>query len=527
MKLPSPGPGHPEHLLRIPIDIRGTNLPILNDVWCTDNERKTIGPHLRSALVQHSLAFRGSYQKAQQSLQLNKLGIPRQWNQDLDDFEFEYNAMESICCPCVGDDSNANLSGPQRELLLWHWKLGCSMSRIQQLMVEHKGVDANSESVIFPQVIKPKFRSASSCPIPLCTSCELAQAKKRNPGVKKQSSVKEKEGILALGAMQPGEMVSTDQFVVKTPGRLPTGFGRERRENRYHGGTIFNDAATGIIWVENQVSLGAGETIQSKLKFEQWLYELCFVEVMHYRSDNGVFTAEEFREECQLKSQKQTFSGVGAQHMNARAERSIQTIMGMARTFMIHVALHWSDNRVDDVALWPFAVKHAAWLYNRLPNHITGLTPLEFLTSEKTEHKDLLRSHVWGCPTFVLDPKLQDGKKIPKWNKRSRLGQFLGYSNDHSSLVANVRHLKTGHVSPQYHCVFDDRFETVFSTGENQAVTDAITDLLWDSSRELYAKNEYDKDDLLVYEPPPLEEIWLDEDERVEARKRRFKQRER
>ena len=24
-------------------------------------------------------------------------------------------------------------------------------------------------------------------------------------------------------------------------------------------------------------------------------------------------------------------------------------------------------------------------------------------------------SHVWGCPVYVLDPKLQDGKKLPKW----------------------------------------------------------------------------------------------------------------
>ena len=45
---------------------------------------------------------------------------------------------------------------------------------------------------------------------------------------------------------------------------------------------------------------------------------------------------------------------------------------------------------------------------------------------------------MWGCPVFVLDPKLQDGKKITKWNRWSRLGQFLGFSNKHFSLVAKV-----------------------------------------------------------------------------------------
>jgi hypothetical protein len=137
---------------------------------------------------------------------------------------------------------------------------------------------------------------------------------------------------------------------------------------------------------------------------------------------------------------------------------------------MVHVSLHWSDRGVDDFALWGFAVKHAAWLYNRIPNSTSGLTPLELLTKTKADHRDLLRSHVWGCPVFVLDPKLKDGKKIPKWNHHSRLGQSLGFSDEHSSLVANVRNLFTGFVSPQFHVVFDDLFQTVFSSGNDDVL---------------------------------------------------------
>ena len=113
--------------------------------------------------------------------------------------------------------------------------------------------------------------------------------------------MKEREGILSACVHEVGDMVSIDQFIVKTPGHLPTGFGREPSQNRYHGGTIFNDTYSGIIWVENQVSLGAGETIEAKLCFEEWLYDLALAEVKHYRSDNGVFTAEEFRAECKSK----------------------------------------------------------------------------------------------------------------------------------------------------------------------------------------------------------------------------------
>jgi transposase InsO family protein len=167
------------------------------------------------------------------------------------------------------------------------------------------------------------------------------------------------------------------------------------------------------------VSLGVGETIMSKIRFEERLWEMAAAEISHLHSDNGVFTANMFHEDCKSKHQPQIFSGVGAQHQNSLAERAIQAIVYMARTFMVHVSLHSCERGVDDLALWGFPVKHAAWVYNHVPNRLSGLTPLELLTKTKSDHRDLLRSHVWGCPVFVLDPKLQDGKKIPKWNRRS------------------------------------------------------------------------------------------------------------
>ena len=61
--------------------------------------------------------------------------------------------------------------------------------------------------------------------------------------------------------------------VVNTPGWLPTGYGQEYSSPRFHGGTLYNDADTGIIFVENQVSLGSSETVLWKESFEQWLWE--------------------------------------------------------------------------------------------------------------------------------------------------------------------------------------------------------------------------------------------------------------
>ena len=41
------------------------------------------------------------------------------------------------------------------------------------------------------------------------------------------------------------------------------------------------------------------------------------------------------------------------------------------------------------------------------------------------------------------------------------MGQFLGFSDQHSSLVAMVRNLATNYVSPQFHVVFDEKFTTI------------------------------------------------------------------
>ncbi len=92
------------------------------------------------------------------------------------------------------------------------------------------------------------------------------------------------------------------------------------------------------------------------------------------------------------------------------------------------------------------------------------------------------------------------------------MGQFLGYSDQHLSLVDNIRHLKTGYVSPQYHVVYNNLFQTVFSAGPNTYLVDAMCEELFNTSCEVYATDEYDAEDNLVYRPPPLDEVWLDDE---------------
>jgi transposase InsO family protein len=409
--------------IHIDINRDHANLPIVHDSFVSEKAKRGLAPLMRSGLCQARLSALDFFGE------INASVSPIVDNADSNCFS---------CFPSIGDSENANLTNPQKELLLWHWKLGIGMQRIQELMRERTYEEPLGQRTVLPPIIKAKFPSARNCAIPFCQSCLLARARKRTPGVKHAHADPEKEGALSRDRIEVGDFVSTDQFICRTPGRLPEGYGRESKDRRFRGGTIYNDAASGLIWVENQVSLGANETVMGKARFEQWLWDMAYAEVKHYHGDNGTFSSEEYRAKCLGKGQSQSFSGVGVQHQNARAERAIQMIMYMARTFMVHASLHWTDRGSDDISLWPFAVKHAVWLYNRVPNRKSGLTPLELLTKSKADHRDLLRSHVWGCPAIVLEPQLQNDQKLPKWNRRARVGQFLGFSDEHLSLVANV-----------------------------------------------------------------------------------------
>ena len=129
-----------------------------------------------------------------------------------------------------------------------------------------------------------------------------------------------------------------------------------------------------------------------------------------------------------------------------------------------------------------------------------------------------------GMYCFVLEAKLQDDQKLPKWNQGSQLGQFIGFSDEQSTLVTNVRNLRTGYISPQYHLVFDDLFETTVHIGDNEPVIDNICNELFDSIRNWYSEEEFDPDGQLIYHPPPLADVCIDNRGRQELKEQLGKQ---
>ena len=119
--------------------------------------------------------------------------------------------------------------------------------------------------------------------------------------------------------------MSSDQVKVNNPGWLSTGYGKEYYSSSFCWGTIYNYAYIVILCVENQVSLGASETVLGYESFEKLIWERACVEISHMHSDNGIFASSQFRLDYDNKHKEKYFSGVGAQYQNSRLERSIQT----------------------------------------------------------------------------------------------------------------------------------------------------------------------------------------------------------
>ena len=252
--------------------------------------------------------------------QFSKLMPPKPPKPKFDNLSEEQKNLH--CCGCASSRDNQNLLGPQRELLLWHSKL-CLILRDLQKLMRPRIVrdDAGNELEKLTPVIPAEYKSTKNLKpgqYPVCMAWKLATAKSKSANEKMSKPNKQKEGILSRDNYKPRDLIPSDQFVVMTPGRLLTGYGWEAPHNCFHGGTIYQDAASNLVQVQNQITLNAAETVVGKSNSEEWIWNLAGVLAQEYHSDNGIFSSELFRNDCVNKRQKQAFSGVWAKHQNAR-----------------------------------------------------------------------------------------------------------------------------------------------------------------------------------------------------------------
>jgi hypothetical protein len=97
---------------------------------------------------------------------------------------------------------------------------------------------------------------------------------------------------------------------------------------------------------------------------------------------------------------------------------------------------------------------------NHLPTRDDGQAPIERFAGVKAR-VCMRQWHTFGCPAYVVHDALQSGRKISKWESRSRIGIYLGNSPVHASSVYLILNPATGLVSPQFHVRMDNEFHTV------------------------------------------------------------------
>ena len=179
MRLPA------NHIVDIPI-VSSTNLPVVFQPQPTLEEQDTYGPHLLSSVFANTLHLTG--------------------------------LAKPVCCKTLADVTNHSLSGPQRELILWHTKLCINMNHVQQLMCDHHYKIPDVEDVVLPPILFTMNVTSCSCSVPHCLACGLSTQKLCSTNVKTSCAIPAKDGIFKFNQYEPGDRVFTDQFVVHTPG---------------------------------------------------------------------------------------------------------------------------------------------------------------------------------------------------------------------------------------------------------------------------------------------------------------------
>lgn len=117
--------------------------------------------------------------------------------------------------------------------------------------------------------------------------CLSSKQKARRPKVKISKPIKFSQNKQIEDKMGPGDLISAHQFDYGTSHGLLKEVRNEEAENCYHCGTLYTDGASGLIHIEPEVSLGAGETIIDKQCVEQRIWHLGGVLSNHYHYDNG------------------------------------------------------------------------------------------------------------------------------------------------------------------------------------------------------------------------------------------------
>jgi transposase InsO family protein len=342
-------------------------------------------------------------------------------------------------------EQHPTLGDKNQEYMHWHYRLSHASFPTMLSMAKSKLLPQEITSIL-------KGMARHRQKPPLCSDCICSKMCRKQWKQKDEKAKKPN----ARARLLPGDIVSVDQLVSSTPGLIACLHGGQPTHERYLGSTVFVDQGSDFSYIFHHTTLNSAQTVKAKQAFETEA-KRHGVTIKHYHADNGLFRTKLFMEDIAKKGQTTSFAGVGAHHQNGIAEKRIGDQQRKATTLLLHAQRRWPDAINTD--LRPYAIRCANETRNTCPTKASNISPLNrFCQSDK--RPPYRHQHHFGCPVYVLNKDIQDGKKERKWTDRTRIGINLGPSPRHASAVALILNLNTGLVSPQFHCQYDDLFES-------------------------------------------------------------------
>ena len=163
--------------------------------------------------------------------------------------------------------------------------------------------------------------------------------------------------------------------------------------------------------------------------------------IVRIRSDHGKeFENSVYDDFCKSNGITHEFSAPKTPEQNGVVERKNKILQEMARVLL--------NSKKLSKRLWAEAISTACYIINRVflrPN--TSKTPYEIW---KGKRPNVSHFHVFGCVCYVL----RDREHVGKFDAKSDVGVFLGYSNN--SRAYRVYNMRTQTVMESANVVFDD-----------------------------------------------------------------------
>jgi hypothetical protein len=178
-------------------------------------------------------------------------------------------------------------------------------------------------------------------------------------------------------ATKPGEIVSVNQLISTQVGFIAQLKGILTKQ-RYTAGTVFTNHYSCLQYVHLMTQITSQETVEVKQAFEIFAKQHN-VRILHYHCNNGRFADNAFKQACESARQRLTFCGINAHLQDGIAKKAICDLCESARKQLLHACQRWPAT--IHLALWPYALQYATYLYNTLPILKDGTSQLELFSS--------------------------------------------------------------------------------------------------------------------------------------------------